>query len=319
MGGQDGSRGYLVQTIIALLESLGDENWSCVQIEPDLAHQKVDILWQGISGKRVDQVKSSIDQIGKADAENWASELRAGSVADRYRLILVGSCAQSVVEMGSYQGVEVPCPKNLDIEGLLSEAAHRLDKFFELAGLDRKTPTQRELMVHALTTHLSTLSSKGRAMSRSELGELIKTWAGSITGLVESGWEIVTFDRQRGIESAVAGKRLGPSDTDACPQFPVCDDIVAELSRSHFYEVVGTPGCGKSITGWHVAKRFQTTGHSVWRPRTSANVDELISSLPRTRAILVIDDAHLYGRPFAIRMSEVSAPETKVLLVSTVQ
>jgi len=309
----------LVQTIIALLGSLSDENWDSVQIEPDQSHQKVDILWQGNGGTRVEQIKSSINQIGKADAENWASELREGGVADQYRLILVGPCAQSVVEMGSYQAVEVPCPKNLDIEGLLHEAAHILDKFLELAGLDRKTPTQRELMVHALTTRLSTLSSKGRAMSRSELVELIKTWADSFTGQLESEWEIVTFDRQRGIESAVAGKRLGPSDTDACPQFPVCDDIVAELNRSHFYEVVGTPGCGKSITGWHVAKRFQTTGYSIWRPRTSANVEELISSLPRSRALLVVDDAHLLGRPFAIRLSEVSGPETKVLLVSTVQ
>jgi hypothetical protein len=319
VGGQDGSRGYLVQAIIALLHSLNDETWGFVQIEPDDSQQKVDILWRGTGGTRVEQVKSSINQIRKADAEKWASELHAGTVADRYRLVLVGPCAQSVVEMGDYQGVEVPCPKNLEIEGLLQVAAHSLDKFLELEGFDRKTATQRELMVNALTTHLSTLSSKGQAMSRSQLVELIKTWAGSITGPAESAWEIVSFDRQRGIENAIAGKGLGPSDTDACPQFPVCDDILAELNRSHFYQIVGTPGCGKSITGWHVAKRLQTIGYSVWRPRTNAKVEELISSFPRSRAILVVDNAHLLGRSFANRISEVSGSETKVLLVSTVQ
>lgn len=276
MGGQDGNRGYLVQAIIALLESFSDENWCRVQIEPDESYHKVDILWHVKGEKWVDQVKSSINQIGKSDAEKWASELRAEVVADRYRLILVGPCAQSVVEMGRSQGVEVPCPKNLDIKGLLYEAAHNLDKFIEKAGLDRKTSTQRELIVHALTTMLSKVSSNGQPLTRIELLELLKSWANAISGPLESSWEIVTFDRQRGIENAVAGKRLGPSDTEACPQFPVCEDIVMELNRSHFYEVVGKSGCGKSITAWHVAKRFHLSGFCVWRPRPMADAEQLL-------------------------------------------
>lgn len=308
-----------MQAVIALLASLDDETWSSVQVEPNEALQKVDILWHRDDGTRVVQVKSSINQIGKADAERWASDLFTATAADQYQLVLVGPCSQSVVEMGSFQVVEVPCPKNLDIEGLLREAAHNLDKFLEQVGLDRKSPIQRELMVNALTKHLSTLSSNGKAMSRSDLVELIKKWVGSITGSVTSAWEVVTFEPQRGIENAVAGKRLGPSDTDACPEFPICDDIAAELNRSHFYEVVGTPGCGKSITAWHVAKRYRSLGFSVWRPRATANAEDLISSLPRSRALLVVDDAHLFGGPFAMRMSEVSGPETKVLLVSTVE
>jgi hypothetical protein len=39
--------------------------------------------------------------------------------------------------------------------------------------------------------------------------------------------------------------------------------------------------------------------------------------LPRT--LLVVDDAHQFGRPFAERMSERSRPDTKVLLISTVE
>jgi hypothetical protein len=319
MGGQDGSRGYLIQAIIAMLESLGDDTWGHIQIEPDPRLHKVDILWKAGAATRVEQIRSSINQIGKVQAEAWAAELIAESAADCHRLVLVGPCAQSVVEMRQHLGVEVPCPKNLDIKGLLSEAAHELDKFLRKEHLDQRNSTQRELMVNALTTHLSGLSTNGQEMRREQLVELIKNWVGAFSSDVESAWELVTFDHQRGIESAVAGKRLGPADTEACPQFPVCDDIIAELGRAHFFEVVGTRGCGKSITAWHVARRLHASGFTVWRPRTTANSEVLLSSIPRSRALMVIDDAHLLGRPFAIRMSEISGTESKVLLVSTVQ
>jgi hypothetical protein len=266
VGGQDGNRGYLVQTIIALLESLGDDTWECVRIEPDESSQKVDILWEGRAGKKAVQVKSSINQIGKADAERWASELRSGVTSDSYALVLVGPCAKTVVELGSYQGVSIPCPKSLDINGLLAEAAHALDKFLEEEGLDRRSATQREIMVNALTTHLSASASCARSLSRTGFITLVKSWISVINPAVRSSWEQVSFEYQRGIENAVAGKRLGPSDVAACPEFAICEEIVAELNRSHLHEIVGTPGCGKSITGWHVARRFHSTGFSVWRP-----------------------------------------------------
>jgi hypothetical protein len=309
-----------VQTIIALLESLSDDTWEYVSIEPDQSSHKVDILWEGHAGKKAVQVKSSINQIGKAHVESWATELLAGATADHYVLLLVGPCSQSVVEMQSFQGVSVPCPKSLDIDGLLFEAAHVLDKFLERESLDRRSATQRELMVYALTTRLSAYSSDAKTLSRTDLIALLQEWISAISGLVDSAWEQVSFERQRGIENAVAGKTLGPSDVDACPEFAICNDIVAELNRSHFYEVVGTPGCGKSITGWHVARRFHRTGFSVWRPRPSAHPQDLMASIPRSpRVFLVVDDAHQFGRSFAERLSECSGADTRVLLISTVQ
>jgi hypothetical protein len=320
VGGQDGSRGYLVQSIVALLESLNDETWEQVSIEPDVASQKVDILWEGRCGDRAVQVKSSINQIGKADVERWASELKSGASADHHALILVGPCSQSVVEMQSFDGVAIPRPKNADITGLLSEAAHLLDKFLESQWSGRTSASQRELMVLALTTHLSECSTTGKAISRADFVALLKEWISGIKGQARSAWEQVSFAQQRGIENAVAGKRLGPSDVRACPEFSICHEIVDELKRSHLHELVGTPGCGKSITAWHVAKRFHDAGFSVWRPNALAKADDLLGDVPNSPPmIIVIDDAHRLGKPFANRMSELSNPDRKVLLVSTVQ
>jgi hypothetical protein len=320
VGGQDGSRGYLVQAIIALLDSLGDDGWDSVQIEAVQSSHKVDIEWKGRNGKRVVQVRSSINQIGKADAECWAVELRTATVADQYTLVLVGPCAQSVAAMHSYQGVSIPCPKSLDIEGLLHEAAHKLDKFLEREGLDRRGATQRELMVDALTTRLSAMSSRGTPFHRANLIAQLKEWISAFTGSATSPWEAVTFEEQRGLEAAVSGQRLGPLDVDACPEFAICEEIVSELNRSHLYQVMGTPGSGKSITAWHVARRLHRLGFSVWRPKPSASADDLMAYVPRSpRALLVVDDCHLFGRSLAIRMSERAGSNLKVLLISTVQ
>ena len=70
MGGQEGNRGYLVQAIIALLESLNDLEWTSVTVEPDHASQQVDVLWEHKTGRKATQVKSSGNQISKADAVN---------------------------------------------------------------------------------------------------------------------------------------------------------------------------------------------------------------------------------------------------------
>jgi hypothetical protein len=140
VGGEHGNRGYLVQTIIALLESLGDDTWESVKIEPNVSSHKVDILWDGRTAKKAVQVKSSINQIGKAEAERWASELKSGVSADSYELVLVGPCTQSVLDMGSTHGVSIPSPKNLDIGGLLSQAARCSTSILKLRVLSVDQP-----------------------------------------------------------------------------------------------------------------------------------------------------------------------------------
>tara|TARA_B100000809_G_scaffold60903_1_gene57507 strand:+ start:448 stop:642 length:195 start_codon:yes stop_codon:yes gene_type:complete len=50
LSGQDGNRGYLIQSIIALLESLNKTDWDEVTIEPDHISDKVDVAWIGKAG-----------------------------------------------------------------------------------------------------------------------------------------------------------------------------------------------------------------------------------------------------------------------------
>ncbi|TOB72290.1 hypothetical protein, partial [Vibrio parahaemolyticus] len=86
-----------------------------------------------------------------------------------------------------------------------------------------------------------------------EFVKLLIDWSNSISPTTNYMWEQVDFSKQRGIENAIAGKRLGPSDVVHCPELSICSDIKVELDRSHLYWITGKQGCGKSITAWQVA------------------------------------------------------------------
>jgi hypothetical protein len=67
-GGQPAIRGYLIQTLTALLEALDDQQpWTSVTLEPNLESHKVDILWQYPDRTKAVQVKSSQNPFAEAD------------------------------------------------------------------------------------------------------------------------------------------------------------------------------------------------------------------------------------------------------------
>lgn len=318
MSGQDGNRGYLIQTVIALLESLNRSDWDQLTIEPTHASDKIDISWKAASGTRACQVKSSINQISQVDAKKWAAELESQSTADELTLVLVGPCSSAVARMGVHGRVIIPPPKNLDFEEMLGFGAHRLDKFLTQEKINSPSPSHRELMVRALVTELSVFASDGAPIERRSFVDLLKTWVKDIAAPTDLRWELVDFSYQRGIENAIAGKRLGPADVDQCPEFTICGQVVTELKRSHWYSIVGQRGCGKSITAWQAAKKFHDAGYSVWRPHYNAEADELLTGLPTASlSLLVIDDAHQFGSGFVERLSEYSCERLKVICVST--
>jgi hypothetical protein len=82
-------RGFLVQTLIALLEALRDDPpWTSVTLEPDLDSEKVDILWAYRDGTtKAVQVKSSQNPFSKTKVEQWAADLQKWKGADRYELM----------------------------------------------------------------------------------------------------------------------------------------------------------------------------------------------------------------------------------------
>jgi hypothetical protein len=171
-------RGFLVQTLIALLEALKDEpSWTSVTLEPDLDSEKVDILWAYRDGTtKAVQVKSSQNPFNKADVEQWAGELRKWKGADRYELCLAGPAPPAVAKLGRVGDVVVPTPKNLDLPAFKSDAAHRLHGLLSKLGLPARTAEQLDDLVALLLENLASGSVDRQTLSREGLAELLRRW-----------------------------------------------------------------------------------------------------------------------------------------------
>ena len=171
MGGADASRGFLIQTMIAVLGSLSDKEWVCLTIEPDEPSEKIDIRWEYPNKSVATQIKSSDNQITLSNAKKWAELLKTGE-ADEYNLILVGSCAQSVTDLGNYDGVEIPNPLPNNSGGLLDQASYLLSSFLERESFDPLPATSVKSIAKQLIAEFFIKVTE--PISRSDLLSLIK-------------------------------------------------------------------------------------------------------------------------------------------------
>jgi hypothetical protein len=71
MSGNAGIRGYYYQVLAGLLDSVEDDSWESIKIEPSTKDDKVDIEWVFADSIRAVQVKSSINNFERSMLINW--------------------------------------------------------------------------------------------------------------------------------------------------------------------------------------------------------------------------------------------------------
>ncbi len=177
-GGPDAIRGYLVQTLIALLDGLRtEEAFVFVRLihEPQDMSNKFDLLWEYPHGKRAVQVKSSVNPFSPADLRRWAGEMQAATGADEYLLCLIGLPSRGAARMKQVGKVAVEI-RNLDLPAFFEQAAFRLDRFLRDVEIDPGPPEERLMLAEALTTHLQTYAVMGKPLTRDDLVKLLRTW-----------------------------------------------------------------------------------------------------------------------------------------------
>ena len=190
MGGQEAIRGFLVQTLIGLLDALdNDPPWECLTLEPNVDSEKVDILWVYADGTtKAVQVKSTKNEFRKADLQRWAAELEAWQQADQYELMLAGTPASAAVAKLRVAGkVAIPPAKNNDIPAFREQAAHKLDGFLKKHRLPQRDGDYREMLADALATKLAALSTRGKPLTRAALVRQIKQWVPQSPAATVSG------------------------------------------------------------------------------------------------------------------------------------
>lgn len=99
MGGRESLRGYLVQTMSALLGALDDNAWEAVSLEPVHESEKVDVKWRYPDHIKVVQIKSSQNAFKQHQIKLWCKELTSSTQADQYELQLVGTIAAATNDL----------------------------------------------------------------------------------------------------------------------------------------------------------------------------------------------------------------------------
>ena len=167
MSGSYAIKGFLVQTIVCVLDALKDDQWDSFSMEPDLETEKVDILWRYKNSIKAVQVKSSKNQIREKNVRQWAADLENSIKAENYSLILVGHCAQSVIDTEKLGKVLIPRPLLDNEETLLEQAAFKLDEFSERQQIQINA-TQKVDIINTLISNLLLNSVNSREITRNE-------------------------------------------------------------------------------------------------------------------------------------------------------
>jgi tetratricopeptide (TPR) repeat protein len=220
-GGPIAIRGYLVQTLVALLDiAQADPPFTEITLEPSHADEQFDFVWSNAHGTFAVQVKSTSNEFQKSDVESWAKKLEAARKNETCSLVLVGNYRTSLAQVDKVGAVSIK-KKNLDLPGLIGEAAHLLAKFIETQNLDAGTADEREMIAHSLISKLLHYSTTRERLTRDAFIKLMTCWI-----------------KEAPFESKLHGKQcselLNSFATDWLPNGPP----VAILQ--------GFPGCGKT-------------------------------------------------------------------------
>ncbi|HEX7756289.1 MAG TPA: hypothetical protein VF421_13140 [Niabella sp.] len=177
MGGASAIRGFLLQSIVSILDALdNDVKWTEIGLESDELSEKVDIVYKFPAGDKIMQVKSSQNQITLPLVTQWSADLEQSYVAAEYELVLLGPTTQGVIENPTIGKVKIPTPKVLDILALIEQASHKLDKYLSSRGFLPVPPFIREEFISSLISRFSTYSTNGQKITRQDFDKLLQQW-----------------------------------------------------------------------------------------------------------------------------------------------
>lgn len=161
MNGQYSIKGYLYQSLVALLDSF-ETDWESVCVEPNDESEKVDIRWTYSDGRIVVvQVKSSKNTFNSSSIKKWAKDLANSTPnASEYKLVLIGNIANNVDNK-----IE---NKNMSISDFQSIIMQKINNFFENNGKPVISSKLCQLFVRALNHKILEDSIIGKVLYRDE-------------------------------------------------------------------------------------------------------------------------------------------------------
>jgi len=186
MSGQNAIKGYLFQSMIAVLNSF-DKDWDEICVEPNTELDKIDIVWSGNQFSEVCQVKSSINNFSKNDILKWIEYLRLDNPnANKYIVCLIGSSDNATKQFfnafdsktvndfpSGYSNLELIKDKidvifePNNIATLENALISGVDKFFYSHNILADHPTKK-LIANGMVNQIIKLSTSGTKMSKDD-------------------------------------------------------------------------------------------------------------------------------------------------------
>ena len=166
MNGQYSIKGYLYQSLVALLDSF-ETDWESVCVEPNDESEKVDIRWDYPDGRIVVvQVKSTINKFSTSSIRKWAKDLACSTPnASEYRLVLIGNLANNIDNKIENVIIE---NKNMSISDFQSIIIQKINAFFEYNGKNVISSKLCQLFVRALNHKILEDSIIGKVIHRED-------------------------------------------------------------------------------------------------------------------------------------------------------
>lgn len=169
MNGQYAIKGYLLQSLVALLDSF-ETDWETICVEPNDESEKVDIKWTYSNGSvKAVQVKSSKNLIALSAVKKWAKQLEDSMPNANLELVLVGEMIDNKTnnKIGNVSVVK----KTLSIEDFGDIILTKINTFFEKNGKNTVTPSLGKLFVLAMNQQILQNSVFGKVVSRDNFNE----------------------------------------------------------------------------------------------------------------------------------------------------
>lgn len=179
-GGAAAVRGFLVQAVVALLDTVrADPPFFQIILEPTTGNDQFDYLWTAADGSHATQVKSTINTFARTDVERWASELQTARNNESCRLVLVGNMPPALDGIDRIAGVVIE-RKGMNLQDLIDQAANGIARFLEARHKPSGTADERDRAVHAVIARLQHLSAKSQSFSYAEFVDLLCRWIGTL-------------------------------------------------------------------------------------------------------------------------------------------
>jgi tetratricopeptide (TPR) repeat protein len=238
-GGSVAIRGFLAQTLVALLELVQvDPPVTEITLEPALGDEQFDFVWKDGIGTHATQVKSTINYFKKSDVVKWAKALEAARSTEQCRLMLVGHFHQNLQNVHQLGKVAIE-RKNLDLPGLLNEAAQGIAMFRGAAGLEPRPGADNLLAAKALVTQMELYATESRTLTREAFIKLLGQW------VKEAPHEAPKFDISR-ITKYAPAELIGREDETKVLSDAWAKVRTAESPRPRVLTFFGLGGEGKT-------------------------------------------------------------------------